>query len=305
MQLLPLLLDATAASRLGAASAPTAFGFPRTIGGAISDWVLEAGVEMEVWRHNVSTSAGRQHGAYLHHFWSAGGKGPVGTYIADRQTVRYYIDGEASASIEFEPAMACGSGIGYERLPYYQAGHNMREPWGPEMSNSMMGHSARSGGGWHNRFKVPFSRSIRVTVELPSDVPANSTNGMFMILRGVEGDARPLQVGSLAMPPIVPWKLRLRKFTVHANHVAPLSFVDFVNYTSESDGEDSGGALLMMVLVLNPGPGLAADGDDSGSSTARNASLRGGEQGLFTFCAVHFDLRFTYICMSRLFLSRK
>jgi hypothetical protein len=82
--------------------------------------------------------------------------------------------------------MACGSGIGYERLGYYEAGHNLKEPWGPEMSNSMMGHSARSGGGWHNRFKVPFAHSIRVTVQLPLDLPSNATNGMFMILRGLE-----------------------------------------------------------------------------------------------------------------------
>jgi hypothetical protein len=29
-----------------------------------------------------------------------------------------------------------------------------------------------------------------------------------------------------------------------------------VNYTSATGGEDSGGALLMTVLVLNPGPGV-------------------------------------------------
>ena len=139
MRLLRALL-AAAQPALGLGS----FGFPRTIGGAISDWVLKAGVEMDVWSHNVTSAAGLQHGAYLNHFWSAGGKGPVGTYIADRQLVRYYVDGERQPSIEFEPAMACGSGIGYERLGYYQAGHNMKEPWGPEMSNTMMGHSARS-----------------------------------------------------------------------------------------------------------------------------------------------------------------
>ena len=37
--------------------------------------------------------------------------------------------------------------------------------------------------------------------------------------------------------------------------VQPLDFVDFVNFTSATMGEDSGGALLMTVLVLNPGPG--------------------------------------------------
>ena len=82
---------------------------------------------------------------------------------------------------------------------------------------------------------------------------------MFMILRGLEGDPKPLQVGSIALPPTVPWQMRLRKFQVHVNHVQPLQFVDFVNYTSTSDGEDSGGALLMMVLVLSPGPGADSE----------------------------------------------
>ena len=55
-------------------SADDSYGFPSTIGGAISDWVLTAGVEMEVWSHSVTTPLGLQHGAYLNHFWSAGGK---------------------------------------------------------------------------------------------------------------------------------------------------------------------------------------------------------------------------------------
>lgn len=109
----------------------------------------------------------------------------------------------------------------------------------------MIGHSARSGGGWHNRFKVPFARSIRVTVQLPLDLPSNTSNGMFMILRGLEGDPHPLSVGSIALPPTVPWRLRLRKFTTHLNHVQPLEFVDFVNFTSATAGPDSGGALLV------------------------------------------------------------
>eukprot|EP01050_Picozoa_sp_SAG11_P030312 SAG11_NODE_8914_length_963_cov_1.089120_1_plen_256_part_10 len=48
------------------------FSFPTTIGGAISDWTLATGAEMEVWSHTVSTAAGQQYGGYLDHFWSAG-----------------------------------------------------------------------------------------------------------------------------------------------------------------------------------------------------------------------------------------
>eukprot|EP01050_Picozoa_sp_SAG11_P050923 SAG11_NODE_28656_length_319_cov_0.922727_1_plen_61_part_10 len=60
----------------------------------------------------------------------------------------------------------------------------------------------------------------------------------------------PISVGSIRLPPTVTWQLRLRKFTLHRNHVQPLDFVDFVNYTSTTDNPDSGGALLMTVLVL-------------------------------------------------------
>ena len=73
-------------------SASSSFSFPKTIGGAISDWELGYGVELEVFNHTVAPE-NQAYGAYLNHFWSAGGKGAVGQYIADRQVVRYYIDG--------------------------------------------------------------------------------------------------------------------------------------------------------------------------------------------------------------------
>ena len=53
---------------LGAAlsAAPgSSFGFPTTIGGAISDWTLEYGVEMEVWNHTITTAAGHRYATDL------------------------------------------------------------------------------------------------------------------------------------------------------------------------------------------------------------------------------------------------
>lgn len=252
MRALPLAALSALAAAQQPPPAPAAFGFGRTIGGAISDWVLGPGVELEAWNHSVSTAAGREHGAYLNHFWSAGGKGAAGQYTADRQIIRYYIDGEAEPSIEFEPAMAAGSGIGWEGLDYYNRGLNGKEPWGPEMSNSMMGHSAQTGGGWHNRFKIPFARSIRITVKLPAGIPSNFSSKMFLIFRGVEGDPRPLTVGSLSLPPTVPWSLRLRKFQTRVSKVQPEQFVPFVNFSSATQGADSGGALFLSVFVIKP-----------------------------------------------------
>eukprot|EP01052_Picozoa_sp_SAG31_P026675 SAG31_NODE_2435_length_5703_cov_2.125446_3_plen_254_part_00 len=110
-------------------------------------------------------------------------------------------------------------------------------------------------------------------------MPANASNGMFMILRGLEGDPHPLTVGSITLPPTVSWQLRLRKFTTHVNHVQPLEFVDFVNYTSATSGEDSGGALLMTVLVLNPGPGVEIGQSEEHSGSSSGGSNRDSLQG--------------------------
>ena len=94
---------------------------------------------------------------------------------------------------------------------------------------------------------------------------------MFMIVRGLEGDSDRLTVGSIALPPIVPWQLRLRKFTTHLNHVQPLEFVDFVNYTSATAGEDSGGA--------SGSDGEYADGDAPADGAGPAAPARGRVRG--------------------------
>ena len=71
-------------------------------------------------------------------------------YCADRVKVRYYVDGDQNASIELEPAMAAGSGIGWEGLDYYQQGLDLKDPW--PWGTTRMGKSAQSGGGWHFRY---------------------------------------------------------------------------------------------------------------------------------------------------------
>lgn len=82
--------------------------------------------------------------------------------------VRYYVDGEEEASIEFQPALACGTGFGDERAP-----------WG----NSIIGHGA-SVGGWYHNLKIPFYKSIKVTLQTDA---VFGTVPYYMIVRGAEG----------------------------------------------------------------------------------------------------------------------
>ena len=67
---------------------------------------------------------------------------------ADNATVRYYIDGEETASIEFKPPLA--TGVGFDDLAL----------WG----TAKAGHAAKS-GAWNINYRIPFQRSARVTLQ--------------------------------------------------------------------------------------------------------------------------------------------
>ena len=52
----------------------------------------------------------------LTYMWIESGNFYADRYIGDNLIMRYYVDGEAHASLEFTPSMMAGSGIGLESL---------------------------------------------------------------------------------------------------------------------------------------------------------------------------------------------
>ena len=106
--------------------------------------------------------------------WLTGGPSPgAGT---DNATVRYYVDGEQTASIEFKPPMATGSG--YDDLTV----------WG----TAKAGHGAKD-GAWFVNYRIPFQKSVRVTVQHPGE-----SAHCYVIVRGCEN--LPITVGALTLP---------------------------------------------------------------------------------------------------------
>ena len=72
-------------------------------------------------------------------------------------------------------------------------------------------------GNWVSHFRVPFFSSIRITAQINpgrSDIPANTTMGLFAVFRGVEGDETTLasmtQLGGAALPPLKKYNVQLR-----------------------------------------------------------------------------------------------
>jgi len=144
------------------ASSVAAFGTGYS-GGYVSE------VEMTIFNHIVPT------GTYgvMTHFWVTGTDAALnGTMI------RYYVDDETTASIQFIPSMACGVGFDDQ--------HN---PWG----TNWFGKGA-AGGAWFNNFRIPFQRSIKVTTQHPSGIQG----GFYIIVRGLPN--LPITLGGVAIP---------------------------------------------------------------------------------------------------------
>jgi len=152
----------------------------------IFNWVLPAGVS-----HGVMT-----------HYWATAGNG-----ILEKSYVRYYIDGETTASIQFVPPLACGSAV-----------DETKAPWGTKW----IGKGAKDGSWWSN-FRIPFQKSVRVTVQHMT----GSFGGFYMIVRGMPN--LDINIGGVDIPSTA--RLQLQRFE---QTVQPLDWVPVVSVPSGS-----------------------------------------------------------------------
>ncbi|KAH3761409.1 DUF2961 domain-containing protein [Pelomyxa schiedti] len=157
--------------------------------------------------------ASGQYGA-MTHFWMTIPDGNEKDLI-----VRYYVDEEEEASIAFSPAMACG--VGFD---------DSQAPWG----TIWFGKGALD-AAWFWNFRVPFSSSIRVTIQHP-----NTCWSLYMIVRG--GANIPLNFLGVQLPQTS----RLRQFIVEGTYDA-LDFVEMVNVPSGN------GMHFMSTLMVESG----------------------------------------------------
>jgi len=139
------------------------------------------------------------------HFWT--------TYFRnedDGVVIRYYIDGETEASLQFTPSLACGVGF-----------YDTQAPWGTKW----FGKGADDSGWFHN-FRIPFHKSIVVTTQ-----HLFATYGaFFMIVRG--GTNIPINIGGINVPLD---SGRLLLFTTNATY-APLAWVTLASLPAGTVG---------------------------------------------------------------------
>lgn len=135
-----------------------------------------------------------QEGAgYLDHMWFGGS-------FANFKTlrIRIFVDGEVTPSIDME--LGLGVGIGFQ---------DPTAPWGTE-------HAGITGApsGIYCNYRIPFSKSVRVTAELPAGVPRDTV--FWWIIRGLQN--YPLEVCGFHLPA----HTRMRLHKIEDFHAQPL-----------------------------------------------------------------------------------
>jgi len=181
--------------------------------------------EFELLNYTVSNQA--KYGA-ITFFWITGG--PIGAGAAcgvDLVLWRFYVDGETTPSVG--PLQTSQYALVGENDP--------SAPW----DNEYFGKNAKY-GGWHANLLIPFSKSIRVTLQLPVVLP---TKDAYVMVRGVENI--PLRIGSLDLPP----EARLQTILKMSVNLPVLSFHRLV------DLDNGQGFLFGTMIDLNM--------DDSGT----------------------------------------
>lgn len=134
---------------------------------------------------------------YIDHMWF-GGSFPNYTDLR----IRIYVDREQTPSIDMKLGMAAGVGFA-----------DPAAPWGTQFSGITGAPS-----GIYLNYRIPFSRHIRVTAELPPGVKRDTV--LWWIIRGLENN--PVQVAGFVLPE----RVRLRLHKLEDSTVQPLDEFD-------------------------------------------------------------------------------
>jgi Protein of unknown function (DUF2961) len=203
MRLFPIALLASCAL----AQLPSSL---KTFGTGVSQGVIDH-QERSLFQYKVS--AGSSH-AVMTHFWITGGPS------IDTSVISYYLDGESTPSIQFQPALACGTWWDY----------TSGVPWSTDYISK-----EATGGGWSMRIRVPFQQSINITYR---SFLLSTKDTIYMIVRGTEN--LPITIGGIQLPTTA--RLQLQKNNVT---LKPLEFL-----TVGSSNRGTRGAFFMFTLAF-------------------------------------------------------
>ena len=208
---------ATASPPAGAGTAAAAtFAFGATIGNGLAGIPIcgSSKPPSVVVDYSLDSSSSGFPSGVMHHFWCTGAQ-----YKIDRMWVEYYVDGEATPSVSFQPSMMCGLAFPTRIAHDYEYS-----------AGGLCGKSAPV-GGWWNTFPIPFYKSIKVTVRAdPSDGPG--CFGGYVNVRGTPNLPLVLPISGIPLPAGTRMQLQKNPLAVRQ----PLEYVPLAQLPAGSRG---------------------------------------------------------------------
>jgi len=214
--LLEIMLKTLSVVVIGSAAKAT---FGTSWKGTIDGEQFQGGVERDAFTHNCVVRDGEPELCTMHHFWAGG------NFVGyEDSIVRYYVDNETLASVAIPFSLGLGS--------------DMLQDDAPWNAGALFGKTGQPSGVFHN-YHIPFSKTIRVTVELGGPPRGEK---FWIILKGSSGLA-PRIDGEL-----LPLSARARSLSNAPRIVANGDRMGMVESSADN------GALLMTTLAVNWSP---------------------------------------------------
>lgn len=183
---------------------------PLTFGSGRSQITILAASEFQLLNYTASPLADT---GCISFFWITGDPLPGKTASGvDQALWRFYLDGETTASIGPLPTSQAA----------FIGNHDPSAPW----NNDYFGKNSAF-GGWHFNLKIPFTKQVRVTLQMPSTIPSQRA---FAMVRGVEN--LPLVIAGYQLPP----SARLVASLKTSMNLPVLSFHELVSIPSGVSG---------------------------------------------------------------------
>lgn len=177
-------LDLRERQLLAAAPVPLQAKPLKTFGTGLAGFIANTSAEILLYNYTLSPTA---EVGVMTHFWTTG--------HTDDSVFRYYIDGEQTASVQFTAPEAAGA--------LYGDGEAKDAKEAAIWGTAQNGKGGKE-GGWYINYKIPFGKSIRITIQAARDATGwkpgspDYNGGGYLIVRGCEN--LPVQIGAVTLP---------------------------------------------------------------------------------------------------------
>ena len=194
------------------------------------DGLIPAGREFELFSYTVQGDSG----AVLTQFQYYGTGDPLEESGFNDTRIRYYVDGESVASVDYLLYLAHGMGA---------QGRPLHAAWGTRRWGSSIGDRPSV----YNTIRVPFTTSIRITAQLPKRI--TRTQRFWLDLFGCE--ALPISIGGGILLPPREYRLRL-----HKNEATRLPMQEYISVVDTN----SNGGIFYFLTISSRSPNATSSG---------------------------------------------